>query len=80
MSKHRSFSKASARTDSRIKQKDHIHAIAVRIWGNEADASEWLNQPHSELNGAAPASLLDTEAGVQAVEELLGALEYGFPV
>jgi putative toxin-antitoxin system antitoxin component (TIGR02293 family) len=58
----------------------HILAVAESIWGNEADAAEWLNSPHPELRGATPYSLLKTEAGGRMVEALLGALEYGFPV
>ena len=58
----------------------HILAVAESIWGNEADAAEWLNNPHPELLGATPYSLLKTEAGGRTVETLLGALEYGFPV
>ncbi len=54
--------------------------MAESIWGNEADAAEWLNNPHPELRGATPYSLLKTEAGGRVVEALLGALEYGFPV
>jgi putative toxin-antitoxin system antitoxin component (TIGR02293 family) len=58
----------------------HILGIAERIWGNEKDATEWLNSPHPELEGAAPISLLRTEAGGRAIEALLAALEFGFPV
>ncbi len=58
----------------------HILSVAERVWGNEADATEWLNGPHPELQGATPLSLLKTEAGGRAVEALLGALEFGFPV
>jgi putative toxin-antitoxin system antitoxin component (TIGR02293 family) len=58
----------------------HILAIAERIWGNEKDATAWLNSPHPELEGATPISLLRTEAGGRAIEALLGALEFGFPV
>jgi putative toxin-antitoxin system antitoxin component (TIGR02293 family) len=58
----------------------HILSVAERVWGNETDATEWLNGPHPELRGATPLSLLKTEAGGRAVEALLGALEYGFPV
>jgi putative toxin-antitoxin system antitoxin component (TIGR02293 family) len=58
----------------------HILGIAGRIWGNEKDATEWLNSPHPELDGAAPISLLRTEAGGRAIEALLAALEFGFPV
>jgi putative toxin-antitoxin system antitoxin component (TIGR02293 family) len=58
----------------------HILAVAESVWGNEADAAEWLNNPHPELRGATPYSFLKTEAGGRTVEALLGALEYGFPV
>ena len=59
---------------------DHILRLAERTWGNESDAAEWLNSPHPELSGATPFSLLKTEAGGRAVEALLAALEFGFPV
>jgi putative toxin-antitoxin system antitoxin component (TIGR02293 family) len=58
----------------------HILYIAERVWGNEKDATEWLNSPHPELEGATPVSMLRTEAGGRAIEALLGALEFGFPV
>ena len=58
----------------------HVLSVAERVWGNETDATEWLNGPHPELRGATPLSLLKTEAGGRAVEALLGALEFGFPV
>ena len=59
---------------------NHVLSLADRVWGNETDATEWLNSPHAELRGATPLSLLRTEAGGRAVEALLGALEFGFPV
>lgn len=58
----------------------HVLSLAERVWGNETDATAWLNSPHPELQGATPLSLLRTEAGGRAVETLLGALEFGFPV
>jgi putative toxin-antitoxin system antitoxin component (TIGR02293 family) len=58
----------------------HVLSVAERVWGNETDATEWLNGPHPELRNATPLSLLKTEAGGRAVEALLGALEFGFPV
>jgi putative toxin-antitoxin system antitoxin component (TIGR02293 family) len=66
-------SQAAARLSS-------VLSLAERVWGNEADATEWLNSPHPELRGETPLSLLRTEAGGRAVEALLGALEFGFPV
>jgi putative toxin-antitoxin system antitoxin component (TIGR02293 family) len=67
----------ASQTTARLR---HVLSLAERIWGNEADATEWLNNPHAELQGATPLSLLRTEAGGRAVEALLGALEFGFPV
>jgi len=55
-------------------------AFATRTWQNEADAIDWLLGPHMELGGATPFSLLRTESGGRAVEYIMAALEYGFPV
>jgi putative toxin-antitoxin system antitoxin component (TIGR02293 family) len=63
-----------------VARLSHILSVAERIWGSEKDAAEWLNIPHPELQGATPLSLVRTEAGGRAVEALLGALEFGFPV
>jgi putative toxin-antitoxin system antitoxin component (TIGR02293 family) len=58
----------------------HVLSLSMRVWGNESDAIEWLNGPHPELRGATPLSFLKTEAGGRAIEALLAALEFGFPV
>jgi putative toxin-antitoxin system antitoxin component (TIGR02293 family) len=63
-----------------FQRKRSIQAEGVRIWGNEADATDWLNAPHLELRGATPLSMLKTEEGARAVEALLAAIEFGFPV
>lgn len=67
----------ASQTTARLK---HVLTVAERVWGNEADATTWLNGAHPELQGATPLSLLRTEAGGRAVEALLGALEFGFPI
>jgi len=54
--------------------------VAERIWQNEAEAIGFLLRPHAELQRASPYSLLGTESGGRTVENLLAALEYGFPV
>jgi putative toxin-antitoxin system antitoxin component (TIGR02293 family) len=54
--------------------------FAIRTWQNEADAIDWLLAPHMELGGATPYSLLRTESGGCAVESVMAALEFGFPV
>lgn len=59
---------------------EHILSFATSIWEDERAAIRWLNRPHMELRGDAPISLLGTEAGGRAVESVLAALQYGFPV
>jgi putative toxin-antitoxin system antitoxin component (TIGR02293 family) len=54
--------------------------FANRTWHNDADAVDWLLGPHAELQGASPYSLLRTESGGRIVDDLMAALEYGFPV
>jgi len=63
-----------------VARLEHVLSFAEQVWGNEADALEWLTNQHMELHGATPFSKLKTEAGGRAVEWILAALEYGFPV
>src|SRR5579863_1067715 len=55
----------ASQTTARLK---HVLALAERVWGNEADATNWLNSPHPELRGTSPLAMLRTEAGGRAVE------------
>lgn len=73
----RRLGQQASQTTARL---SHILLLAERVWGNEADATEWLNAPLIELQGTTPLSMLRTEAGGRAVEALLAALEFGFPV
>jgi putative toxin-antitoxin system antitoxin component (TIGR02293 family) len=63
-----------------VARLEHALSFAEKVWGNDTDAMEWLTSPHMELQDATPFSKLKTEAGGRAVEWILAALEYGFPV
>lgn len=54
-----------------------IAAEAVRVFGAEEKARRWLVAPQALLGGHAPLDLLDSDAGVQAVEEALGRIHWG---
>jgi putative toxin-antitoxin system antitoxin component (TIGR02293 family) len=54
-----------------------IAAEAVRVFGSEAKARRWLSTPQALLGERPPFDLLDSDAGVQAVEEALGRLAWG---
>jgi len=70
----------AAITSATTERRRGILSAAQLIGGNEPDATVWLNSPHNELHSATPLSLLKTESGGRAVEALLSALEFGFPV
>jgi len=53
---------------------------AENIWQDSHSALEWLAKPHPELDDEIPAILLKNPQGIERVQNLLGAIEYGFPV
>jgi putative toxin-antitoxin system antitoxin component (TIGR02293 family) len=55
-----------------------ITAQAVRIFGTELDAREFLNRSHPVLNGRTPLDLAsEGNIGAEQVRTLLGRLEAG---
>ena len=54
------------------------HAKAV-LEGDEGDrrAIDWFTTPNPALSGETPLSLLDTDAGVRLVDEVLTRIEFG---
>ena len=50
---------------------------ALTVFDDDADARAWLSTPNDALSGESPLSLLDTDAGVRLVEEVLTRLEFG---
>ncbi len=45
--------------------------------GNADKAHRWLMKPNRTLGGMVPLTLLDSDAGASAVEQVLGRIEYG---
>jgi len=50
---------------------------ATTLFGSQAEAEEWMEQPAMALDQRRPIDLLSTPAGVESVEDHLGRLEYG---
>jgi putative toxin-antitoxin system antitoxin component (TIGR02293 family) len=50
---------------------------AFEVFASEDAARQWLKRPQAIFSGAAPLALLGGEAGVQAVEQQLGRIDYG---
>lgn len=55
-------------------------AAAEQVWDDRAQAREWMNKPHRELDGRTPLETARTELGARRVETLLDKLYFGLPV
>lgn len=53
----------------------HVFALATRIFGDEAAATEWFDRPSVQLGGRTPRESLATEAGALRVEALLAQID-----
>jgi putative toxin-antitoxin system antitoxin component (TIGR02293 family) len=50
---------------------------AGEVFGNREKALHWLQSPNPSLEGKTPLESAQTEQGYQAVEDILGRIEYG---
>jgi putative toxin-antitoxin system antitoxin component (TIGR02293 family) len=55
----------------------YIVAVAEKALGNRDRAYKWLRRENRALGGAIPVTLILTEPGFRAVEQVLGRIEYG---
>jgi putative toxin-antitoxin system antitoxin component (TIGR02293 family) len=72
-----SHSKLTAEESDRTVRLARVLANVKDTLGTMDKASRWLQAPNRALHGEAPFDLLDTDAGVQAVETVLGRIAYG---
>ena len=49
--------------------------IAERVFGDPAQARQWLNRPSVQLGGRTPLGGLGSEGGARRVEELLAQID-----
>ncbi len=54
-----------------------VAARAMEVLGSLDKAKRWLSTPNRALGGETPLSLLDTDIGALAVEDVLGRIEHG---
>jgi putative toxin-antitoxin system antitoxin component (TIGR02293 family) len=50
---------------------------ATPLFGSQAAAEPWLEQPATGLDQRRPSDLMATPAGLELVEDYLGRIEYG---
>jgi putative toxin-antitoxin system antitoxin component (TIGR02293 family) len=69
--------KLLAPESNRLFRLTKIAAHAVDVLGSKETAAHWLREPIRATGGVAPITLLDTEAGLELIDEILGRIEYG---
>ncbi len=52
-------------------------AHAIDVLASHEKARRWMLEPNRSLGGVTPVSLLDTDIGASAVDDVLTRLEYG---
>jgi acyl carrier protein len=62
--------------DKQQRRKNVIN-FATEVFENAEIAEDWLNSPNFALGDKVPYDLLDTDAGIEQVRNLLGRIEYG---
>lgn len=61
----------------RLYRLARIVALAKQYIGDADTATRWLKRPNRALGGSIPLTLVDTELGVRAVENVLGRIAFG---
>jgi putative toxin-antitoxin system antitoxin component (TIGR02293 family) len=61
----------------RLLRVGRVFEEATRVFGSEAKAARWLSLKSVALSDATPLSLLDSDAGTQAVTDELTRIDFG---
>ena len=67
----------SATESDRLLRTQQLLEHARNVFDEGKDARAWLSAPNDALSGESPLALLDTDAGVRLVDEVLTRLEFG---
>lgn len=67
----------SSDESDRLARVARILVRAEEAFGNREKAYHWLGRPNRALGNNRPFELLDSDAGTQSVEQVLGRIEHG---
>jgi putative toxin-antitoxin system antitoxin component (TIGR02293 family) len=54
-------------------------AHAVAVFGDEHKATHWLSTPQRILGGRSPVDVIQSESGIELVEQILTRIEHNIP-
>jgi putative toxin-antitoxin system antitoxin component (TIGR02293 family) len=69
--------KLSPAESDRLVRLARVLAHADRIFERVEDSADWIHTPNLALGKQPPLELLDTDMGVQEVDQVLGRIEHG---
>lgn len=69
----------SPEESDRLARLARILVHAEETFGSPEKARGWLGGPNWALGGFKPLSLLDSDAGALAVDQILGRIQHGIP-
>ena len=61
----------------RLLRASQVFDHARAVFDNDQDAATWFSMPNHALLGETPLSLMDTDAGVRQVDDVLTRIEFG---
>lgn len=77
LARRKESNRLDAQESERIVRLADMAARATSILGTVEKAKQWLTADNRALGGATPISLLDTDVGTRAVEDVLLRIEHG---
>jgi putative toxin-antitoxin system antitoxin component (TIGR02293 family) len=77
LARRKESNRLDAQESERIVRLADMAARATTILGTVEKAKQWLTADNRALGGVAPISLLDTDVGTRAVEDVLLRIEHG---
>lgn len=68
----------SAEEGTRLTRLARVWGAALDVWGDEAEARDFLFRPHAMLEDKRPIDVvIQSEFGAEMVADILGSLKYG---
>ncbi len=67
----------SADESDRLYRLARVIAHANRVFEDPGESADWIHTPNTSLGKQQPLTLLDTDIGVQQVDQVLGRIEHG---
>jgi putative toxin-antitoxin system antitoxin component (TIGR02293 family) len=75
--RRRTQQRLSPDESDRLYRLARVLAHANRVFEDPRASAEWVHTPNPALGGTPPLALLDTDLGVEQVDQVLGRIEHG---